>query len=131
MSVIGLTVSLTQRLTFTRSRHAVCDITMSRGCDAPPRHSLALSAQNSIQPIGARRRGHPHQDGDNRQSFSLSPELEHCGPRFSCWDHTSHKAFAPRLSTASGIETNTSKTSGYFDLYLNRIRLKFETTTIE
>ena len=39
MSVIGLMVSLTHLLTRSKSRHAVCDITMSRGCVAPPRHS--------------------------------------------------------------------------------------------
>src|SRR3979409_542727 len=53
MSVIGLMVSLTQRLTRSRSRHAVCDITMSRGCDAPPWQSPGFSAQNATQPIRA------------------------------------------------------------------------------
>jgi hypothetical protein len=33
-------VSLTQRLTLSRSRHAVCDSTTSRGCDVPPRRNL-------------------------------------------------------------------------------------------
>jgi hypothetical protein len=54
MSVMGLTFSLTQRLTRVRSRQADCVITTSRGCDGPPRHSSGVSAQNSTQPIGAR-----------------------------------------------------------------------------
>src|SRR5260370_32786413 len=54
MSVSGLTDSLPQRLTGRRSRHAVCDITISRGCDVPPRQSPGFSAQNSTQPIGER-----------------------------------------------------------------------------
>src|SRR5205085_2016248 len=101
--------------------------------DPPDRRtrSVAEARIEHVLVAGMRRRGHPHQDGGNRQSLSLPPELEHCGPRFSCWDHTSHKGFAPRLSTASRIETNTGKTSGYFDLYLNRIRLKFEVIAIE
>jgi hypothetical protein len=49
----------------------------------------------------------------------------------SCWDHVSHKGFAPPLSQASTFDVNTSKASGKFDLYLNRIRLKFETTAID
>ena len=56
--------------------------------------------------------------GSNRQSLPLSPE-QHCGPRFSCWDHVSHKGFAPLLSTASTFDANTSKTRAEFDLYLN------------
>jgi hypothetical protein len=49
----------------------------------------------------------------------------------SCWDHHLHKGFAPGLSKASTIESNTSQICGYFDLYLNLIRLKFETTAFD
>ena len=35
------------------------------------------------------------------------------------------EGFAPPLSTASTFDANTSKRRGEFDLYLNRIRLKF------
>src|ERR1700728_2278115 len=54
MSVIGLTVSLTQRLTLSRSRQAACVIAMSRGWEGPLLQSAGLSEQNSTQPIGAR-----------------------------------------------------------------------------
>jgi hypothetical protein len=30
----------------------------------------------------------------------------------SCWDHVSHKGFAPPLSQASTFDANTSKSSG-------------------
>jgi hypothetical protein len=49
----------------------------------------------------------------------------------SCWDHVSHKGFAPPLSQPSTIEANTSKSWREFDLYLNRIRLKFEVFAID
>src|SRR5215510_4340473 len=113
MSVIGLTVSLTHLLTRTRSRHAVCDITMSRDGVA-----------------GFRLNAHPQEDGKYSQPVPLSLE-QHCGPRFSCWDHISHKGFAPPLSRPSRSEEHTSKRRGEFKLYLNRIRLKFETSAID
>jgi hypothetical protein len=72
---------------------------------------------------------HPQQDGDNRQL--TSPKLEHRGPRFSCWDHVSHKDFAPLLSATSRFEANESKTLRQINLYLNLIRLKFEMTAID
>jgi hypothetical protein len=49
----------------------------------------------------------------------------------SCWDHVSHKGFAPPLNRASTIELNTVQTLGKLNPYLNRIRLKFETTAID
>jgi hypothetical protein len=49
----------------------------------------------------------------------------------SCWDHVSHKGFAPLLNKPSTIEMNTSKSCGKLDLYLSQIRLKFETTAID
>jgi hypothetical protein len=49
----------------------------------------------------------------------------------SCWDHHSHKGFAPGLSKASTIELNTAQYFWKFDLILNRIRIKFETTVID
>jgi hypothetical protein len=49
----------------------------------------------------------------------------------SCWDHVSHKGFAPRLSLPGRFDANTGKNSSEFDLYLNRIRLKFETTAVD
>src|SRR5215471_8318828 len=78
---------------------------------------------------GLGRRVHPQQDGDNRQL--PSPELEHSGPRFSCWDHVSHKDFAPPLSALSRFKANAGKRRGEIDLYLNRLRLKFKMTAID
>jgi hypothetical protein len=49
----------------------------------------------------------------------------------SCWDHVSHKRFAPPLNKASTIETNTGKNCAQLDLYLIQVRLKFETTAID
>jgi hypothetical protein len=49
----------------------------------------------------------------------------------SCWDHVSHKGFAPPLSMPSTFDANTSKNRGEFDLYLNQVRLKFEMTAID
>jgi hypothetical protein len=49
----------------------------------------------------------------------------------SCWDHVSHKGFAPPLSKPSTFDANESKNRRLFDLYLNRIRLKFEMTAID
>jgi hypothetical protein len=49
----------------------------------------------------------------------------------SCWDHVSHKRFAPPLSKPSTFEAITSKTSAEFVLYLNRIQLKFEVFAID
>jgi hypothetical protein len=49
----------------------------------------------------------------------------------SCWDHYSHKGFAPGLSKPSTIKLNTAKNCGVFDLYLIQTRLKFETTAID
>src|SRR5579863_1388779 len=54
MSVIGLTVVLTQRLIRTRSFQAWLDSTTSRGADGLVLHSGSYSTQNSVQPIGAR-----------------------------------------------------------------------------
>src|SRR5712664_2325128 len=141
MSVIGLTVSLTQRLTRSRSRHAVCDITISRGWVAPPRHSPGLSAQNSTQPIGERAvsprlakraRSSPALAGaliPNRMAATANPFPCPLNPNIvapvSCWSHVSHKGFAPPLSKPGTFEENTSKNRGYFDLYLNKIRLEF------
>src|ERR1700730_17538961 len=147
MSVIGLTVSLTQRVTRKRSGQAACVITISRGCDGPPRHSPGFSAQNSTQPIGARvvsprlayiARPTPARAGalnPARMTTIANPAPCPLKPNIvapvSCWDHVSHKGFAPPLSTPSTIEANTSKNSGQFDLYLNKIRLEFETTAID
>src|ERR1700704_848953 len=146
MSVIGLMVSLTQRLTRTRSFHAVCVITISRACVAPPRQSFGLSAQNSTQPIGERvisprlayrTRSSPACAGaviPNRTAANANPipcPLMPIVAPVSCWDHTSHKGFAARLSCASTIELNTVQSFGKLNLYLNLIRLKFETTAID
>src|SRR5262245_7392709 len=79
---------------------------------------------------GFRLNAHPQEDGKYSQPFPLSLE-QHCGPRFSCWDHISHKGFAPPLSRPSRFDTNASKRRGEFKLYLNRIRLKFETSAID
>jgi hypothetical protein len=49
----------------------------------------------------------------------------------SCWGHIAHKGFAARLSCASTIELNTVQIFEQLNLYLNRIRLKFETTAID
>src|SRR3984893_8954248 len=54
MSVIGLTLVLTQRLIRTRSFQAWPDSTTSRGADGFVLHSGSYSTQNSTQPIGAR-----------------------------------------------------------------------------
>src|ERR1700685_1129818 len=54
MSVIGLTVVLTQRLIRTRSFQAWPDSTTSRGADGFVLHSGSYSTQTSTQPIGAR-----------------------------------------------------------------------------
>lgn len=54
MSVIGLMFSFTQRLTRTRSFHAVWVRTISRGCAIALLQSFGLSLQNSTQPIGVR-----------------------------------------------------------------------------
>src|SRR5579864_6306626 len=54
MSVIGLTLVLTQRLIRTRSFQAWLDSTTSRGVDGLVLHSGSYSTQNSTQPIGAR-----------------------------------------------------------------------------
>src|ERR1700687_2237653 len=147
MSVIGLTLSLTQRLTRKRSRHAVCDITISRGCDVPPRQSPGFSAQNSTQPIGERvtsprlaykARSSPAFAGAlnaTRMATTANPFPCPLNPNIvapvSCWDHVSHKGFAPPLSTPSTFEVNTSKKRGLFDIYLSKIRLEFETTAID
>src|SRR3954452_2316159 len=146
MSVIGLMVSLTQRLTRSRSFHAVCVITISRGCVAPPRQSPGLSAQNSTQPIGERvispRLAYRTRSSPacavaviaHRTAAKASPIPAPLMPivaPVSCWDHTSHKGFAPPLSCARSIELNTAQSFGYLNLYLNRIRLKFETTAID
>src|ERR1700730_1508305 len=128
MSVIGLTVSLTQRLTRNKSRHAVCDITISRGCDAPPPHSPGLSAQNSTQPIGARvvsprlaykLRSSPACAGTlnpSRMTAIANPFPCPLNPNIvapvSCWDHVWHKGFVLRLSAPSRFELNTSKDRG-------------------
>src|ERR1700742_4518379 len=123
MSVIGLTVSLTQRLTFNRSRQAVCVSTMSRGCVGPLGHSPGLLGQNSTQPIGDR-------VVSPRLAYSTSPALAavlapnrtaaianpipcplkpNIVAPVSCWDHVSHKGFSPPLSKASTFDDNTSK----------------------
>src|SRR5260370_28028131 len=111
---MGLTDSLTQRLTRSRSRHAVCDITISRGCDAPPRHSPGLSAQNSTQPIGERVVSprlayrtpsspalagalNPNRMATTPKPFPFPPTPNILAP-ISCWAHVSHKGFAPLLS---------------------------------
>src|ERR1700726_4947691 len=54
MSVIGLTLVLTQRLIRTRSFQAWPESTTSRGADGFVLHSGSYSTQNSTQPIGAR-----------------------------------------------------------------------------
>src|ERR1700722_12333638 len=54
MSVIGLTLVLTQRLIRTRSFQAWPDSTTSRGAEGLVLHSGSYSTQNSTQPIGAR-----------------------------------------------------------------------------
>src|SRR6266404_8155338 len=144
MSVIGLTFSLTQRLTRSRSRHAACDITISRGCVAPPRQSPGLSAQNSTQPIGERVVS-PRLANNvsaalaetlvetlipSRMAAIANPfpcPLNNIAAPVSCWDHVSHKGFSPPLSQPSTFDANTSKRRGEFDLYLNKDRLKFET----
>src|ERR1700674_5050382 len=142
MSVIGLTDSLTHLLTRSRSRHAVCDITMSRGCDAPPRHSPGFSAQNSTQPIGGRVTAprlaesawsSPAPAGAFnaiRTATTAIPVPCPLNPNIvapaSCWDHVSHKVFSRLLSEPSKIETNTSKNCRQIELYLNKIRLSFE-----
>src|SRR3954469_1430351 len=149
MSVIGLMVSLTQRLTRTKSRHAVCVMTISRGCVAPPAHSPGLSAQYSTQPIGERvlspRLAYsilssPALAGaavaiPNRMAVIAIPIacpliLNIVAP-VSCWDHVSHKGFAPPLSRASTIEMNTRKNQALLDLYLKWIRLKLEMSAID
>src|ERR1700749_302095 len=122
MSVIGLTFSLTQWLTRARSRHAVCDNTISRGCEAPRGHSLGLSAQNSTQPIGARVTS-PMLAYKTRPSLACAdavipnrrvaiasalscPLNQYIVAPVSWWDHVSHKDFSPPLSAASRFETN-------------------------
>src|ERR1700748_1846222 len=128
MSVIGLTVSLTQRLTRSRSRHAVCDITISRGCDGPPAQSPGLSAQNSTQPIGERvvsprlayiARSSPARAGafnPNRMAATANPNPCPLKPNIvapvSAGADVSHKALAPPLNQPSTIEANTSKRCG-------------------
>src|SRR5271155_3462409 len=54
MSVIGLTWVLTHRLMRWRSFQACVVSTTSRGVEGLVLHSGSYSAQNSIQPIGAR-----------------------------------------------------------------------------
>src|SRR5215218_8533423 len=54
MSVTGWMVSLTQRLTRIRSFQTVDVSTTSRGSVEAVVHSLGISLQNSIQPIGGR-----------------------------------------------------------------------------
>src|SRR5580658_9974733 len=54
MSVIGLTLVLTQRLILIRSFHAWFDSTTSRAVDGLVLHSGSYSTQNSTQPIGGR-----------------------------------------------------------------------------
>src|SRR5580704_14700811 len=54
MSVIGLTLVLTQRLILIRSFHAWPDSTTSRAVDGLVLHSGSYSTQNSTQPIGGR-----------------------------------------------------------------------------
>src|SRR5258708_3809902 len=54
MSVSGLTLSLTHRLTRTRSAQAFDVRTISRALVGPPAQSRGLSVQNSVQPIGGR-----------------------------------------------------------------------------
>ena len=95
---------------------------------AMPRRLMVLAAKDALV-AGMRRRANPQIDGERRHS--LSPELEHCGPCFFCWDHVSHKDFSAPLSNPSPFETNESKNSRSFDFYLNCIRLKFETTAID
>src|SRR5262249_32352188 len=142
MSVIGLTFSLTQWLTLLRSRQAACDITMSRGCDAPLPHSVGLSLQKSIQPIGARV-GCPRlaSRGCWSPAFAdvLTPKrmvmtakpipcplmLNTVAP-VCCWDHKSHEDFAPPLNRPGCFEANTSKSCGEFEPVLSSIRFKFE-----
>src|SRR3954453_13875837 len=146
MSVIGLMVSLTQRLTRNKSRHAICVIAISRGWLAPPRQSPGFSAQNSNQPIGERvvspseayeTRSSPAFAGAviaNRTAAIASPipcPLMPIVAPVSCWDHHLHKGFAAGLSWPSTIELNTVQYYGYLNLYLNRFRLKFETTAID
>ena len=50
----GLMLTLTQRLTRSRSFQACSESTMSRAADGLVLHSGSYSAQNSIQPMGAR-----------------------------------------------------------------------------
>src|ERR1700712_1675865 len=140
MSVIGLTVSLTQQLTRTRSFHAVCVITISRGCVAPPRQSPGLSAQNSTQPIGARvfspRLAYSFSspacavaENPNRTAANASPVkcplLPNIVAPVSCWDHVLHRGFAAPLNRATTIEANTAQIRGVFELHLRQIRFKF------
>src|SRR5208282_1376789 len=54
MSVIGLILVLTQRLTRTRSFQAWAESTTSRGDDGLVLHSGSYSTQNSTQPMGGR-----------------------------------------------------------------------------
>src|SRR5271157_3314352 len=54
MSVIGLTLVLTQRLIRTKSFQAWPDSTTSRAIEGLVLHSGSYSTQNSTQPIGAR-----------------------------------------------------------------------------
>src|SRR5262249_36089643 len=89
---------------------------------------VAEAGQNGV--AGFRLDAHPKQDGEYSQSFPLSLE-QHCGPRFSCWVHISHKGFAPPLSRPSRFDANASKSWREFELYLSRTRLKFETTAID
>src|SRR3954466_2344410 len=124
MSVIGLMVSLTQRLTRKRSLHVACVMTISRGCVAPPRQSAGLSAQNSTQPIGERvesprlaykTRSSPAFAGAviaNRTAAKASPIPAPLMPivaPVSCWDHHLHKGFAAGLNRTSAIELKVQK----------------------
>ena len=68
MSVIGLMVSLTHLLTRTRSRHAVCDITMSRGCDGAAA-AIAGVVGAEFDPADRRTRGVAKARIDNVTGF--------------------------------------------------------------
>src|SRR5580658_4818505 len=118
MSVIGLTVVLTQRLIRTRSFQAWPDSTTSRGADGLVLHSGSYSTQNSAQPIGARvasptemnngrswavlALGEANIASTTKLANAVRPRIvfvcELIDPIPSRQGHVSHKAFASRLS---------------------------------
>src|ERR1700761_8204947 len=147
MSVIGLILVLTQRLTRCRSFQASAESTTSRGTDGVVLHSGSYSTQNSTQPIGAR---------------VTSPTVIYCGrsaalppvgtaisastmmpaaalrlrivfgperivtPYPSRQGHVSHKAFAAPLSRASQFEVKSAQDEDKSAAYSPEYSIKFE-----